>query len=259
LSEQQPQTQPVEDDPFAAPAEDPFAESSEQGAPPSEAPPPAAEAPAEPTPPAEAPPIVDREGAPVQGPLDTAPEDHEPPPQPDPTPDPDAGSQQPAQEAPQPPQEPQAPPPAAPEPPAAEAPQEEPAAPPPPPAPEPTPQPPADPAAQGTPDSNGDGGDEKKSTVRHYVVLYQTGPTTFEVAKLLDADGQPKHAVVVMDGQAYLEARNNEHAYKLAFHILGSPKEGATLWPIPKASYRPRRVQPAPPQPERERLTITAT
>jgi hypothetical protein len=54
----------------------------------------------------------------------------------------------------------------------------------------------------------------------------------------------------------YLVARNNEHAYKLAYHLVGSPQGGATLLPLPKGSWRPRRVAPAPPRPERERLVI---
>jgi len=272
LSEQN--TAPPADDPFAETTADPFADAPAEQVPPPPTPePPTAEAPPPPdAPPATAVeeiPTVDREGAPVApGPLPTTAEDQEPPPAPDPTPDPDAGSQQPQvthadkgleqnadqmapTEAAQAPQAPAEAPAQAPEPPAPPAAQE-------PQVPEaPQTQPPApDPAAStsGEPESNGEG---KKSNTRFYVVLYQTGPDQFTVAKLLDEKGDRKHGVVDVDGKPYLEARNNEHAYKLAFHILGSPKDGVTLWPIPKASYRPRVVKPAPPSPERERLVIS--
>jgi hypothetical protein len=215
--------------------------------------------------PAEEPPIVNREGEPAEPPApadgpdpaaaqppvesaaDTgelnAPADHmaaEPPAAPE--------------EAAQPPEEPQAtpappevaaaPPQAAPEPPAAP----EAAA-----APEQTPAAPAasEPDAEATtPPARG------KGEMRHYKAFYQTGTNAWAEYPLT---GEPPDGVKVVqvEGEAFFEARNNDHATRIAFALLGQPQDGVTVWPVPKGAYKPKRVKPAPPRPERTRLEIS--
>lgn len=116
------------------------------------------------------------------------------------------------------------------------------------------PQAPPAPASSG--DGNGEEAEKPKKQQRYYVLLMQTGPDQFTKIDLRGKDYTKE--IEEEDGTKaiYLEARNNDHAYKLAYHLVGSPRDGATLLPLPKASWRPRRVAPAPPQPERERLVI---
>jgi hypothetical protein len=264
LSEQ-PDTTPTEDDPFAETQADPFADSSTAEAPPQEPPPepsppqpeppapeptpeptpePQPDAPAEPTPePSPDIPQVDREGQPVSsGPLATTEEDASAAAPEEPPAEQPADQMAPVEAV----EQPQAPAEAPPQP-------ETPAA--------PEPQQQAPPAAPDQAPSNGtqaESNSDGPKSIRHYKLLYATGPTSFEVAPLTDGDGKAKEEYVkLIEGEHYLEARNNEHAYKLAFHLMGAPREGVTLWPVPKASYRPRKVSPAPPAPERERLVIS--
>jgi hypothetical protein len=96
-----------------------------------------------------------------------------------------------------------------------------------------------------------------KSPVRHYKVLYQTGPSTWEEADLLKAKSDGNANIVMVDGQPWLAARNNEHATRLSFGVLGRPTQGVTSFPVPKGAWKPRRVKPAPPKPDRERLDIS--
>jgi hypothetical protein len=181
------------------------------------------------------------------GPLDTTPEDQ--------------GIDPAATDDPQPP-EPGAVPAQAPEQSAAQQPAEQPQAPAEAPAqPEAAPEPQAAPQASPAPaqqaaEGDGNGDAKKAKQMRHYVVLMQTGPDQFTKLDLRGKDYTKE--IEEEDGTKaiYLEARNNDHAYKLAYHLVGSPRDGATLLPLPKASWRPRRVAPAPPQPERERLVI---
>lgn len=220
---------PAANDPFGAPAAapaDPFG----GGAPPAEQPPapqPPAAAPVEEAA-EEQPPIVNREGEPVETPA----EDPETPvePQPEPTP------------------EPPAPPAEAEQPAAQEA------------APEPEPEPEASAAAapvaeQRQPDAAG-----KKSPVRYYKVLYQTGSEQWTEAKLPSPD--ENHNIVLRTSKKtgsparWLAARNNEHALRLAFAVLGSPTEGVTVLPIPEGGWKPKRIAPET-QPERVRLAIS--
>jgi outer membrane biosynthesis protein TonB len=234
-------TSVVDEDPFAEPTPDPQPEPAD-------------------APPEQAPPVVDREGQPA--------------PTPDPAPEPVASAEAPAvqePETPQAPQEaPQAPPQtpvAPPEPPATPAPAETPS-PAEPQEPEtevpegsPTPEAPGQTAAEAPdvpeaqPDAQGPRGG--KAQMRYYKVLMQTERDQFTLIKLVNEDGTAKDHVVSVNGELYLEARNNEHAYKLAYHVVGRPSNGARVWPVPKASYRPRMVKPKPPEPERERLSIS--
>lgn len=215
------------DDPFAgaqAPADDPFADS-----------------------PAEAPPVVDREGtrlegdgssaeapaAPVEAPA--APPVEEPPVEPTtPEPQPPATEPEPPAEAPPAPQE---------APGGGEPPQEP-------------------PAATGAEDGEQGGDDQPEpqeaqqaKQLRLYKLLYQTGETTWEETPIPD-----EYVEVVQDekgnSQRFLKARNNDHARKLAWVIHDRPAAGVTILPVPASSWKPKRIKPAPPAPERERLTI---
>lgn len=241
-------------DPFAGTAaagDDPF----EQSAPPADVPP--ADVAVEE---AEAPPIVDKEGARVEG--TGVPSNPHDPPAPPMT---KAARERAAAEAAtgnaQPPVEPQ------------EQPEEE----------QPEPQPPVEPQAasepspepqeapggaeppQEPPAATGAGesgkGDEPEpepvagKQTRLYKLLYQTGATTWEETPIPD-----EYVEVVPDEvhgpQRFLKARNNDHARRLAFHIHERPTAGVTIVPVPASSWKPKRVKPAPPRPERERLEI---
>lgn len=247
-------------DPFATTGDDPFAEPSEAAAPPAPQPP---VSPPEPTPP------VPEPTPPVPEPT--------PPPQPADVPAAPVASEPTAADLePTTPPEPGEPPvvnregePVAPsEPPQA------PAAPPEAPEPTTTPTPAApDASDNGTaPAADADAPEDPnapKKGFRHYVVLYQTGPGQFTVAPLKDKHGKEGMDFIrrltepaEKEGDAdvvnfYLEARNNDHAYRLCFTLFNRPADGVTVLPLPKASWRPRRVAPAPPAPERERLSIS--
>lgn len=198
------------------------------------------------------PPTVNREGAPVEA---AAPPETPVPAVEDPaTPAPaEAPAEAPAAPVEQPP---------APEPPAAPAapapaPAEAPAAP------APAPEQPAAPAAP-APAEEGDQGEappaaeaaaDNDKQIRHYKPMYQTGEKQWTEATL---DNPPEGVTVVtIDGEQFIEARNNEHALRLSYAVIGSPREGASIWPVPRGGYKPKRVKPAAPRPERERLEIS--
>lgn len=106
--------------------------------------------------------------------------------------------------------------------------------------------------------SSQDGGDGNETAAsgkqtRFYKLLYQTGETGWNEADLSSAPADQKK---VIDGEEFLVARNNDHARRLAFNILGRPEAGVTVNPIAKASWKPKRVRVAPPKPDRERLEI---
>jgi hypothetical protein len=187
-------------------------------------PPPAPEPPAE----AEEIPTVNREGEPVAaGPLDTTPEDR--------------GEPEAPAEAPAPPEVPAAP---------QEAP-EQPAAP-------QAATPPAPAPVEG--DAVEPPKDKAEPELRLYKVLYQTGPTTFEVANLDDApntvEREHEHVKGKKKKERFIQARNGEGALRIAFIAVGRPAQGVSLLVIPSGSYKVKPVKPANPQPERERLTI---
>lgn len=93
-----------------------------------------------------------------------------------------------------------------------------------------------------------------KGELRYYKIAYQTGPTSWEFHRL---DSVPEGIdVETVDGERWIRARNNEHALRLGFQVVGSPQEGVTVWPVPKGAYKPKPVRPAPPRPERTRLVI---
>ncbi len=77
---------------------------------------------------------------------------------------------------------------------------------------------------------------------------------TGEEKAKLEADAR---ALESLHKELWFEARNNEHANRLAFAIMGRPKEGAQIFPIPRGAWKPKTVKPAPPAPARERVVIS--
>ncbi len=57
--------------------------------------------------------------------------------------------------------------------------------------------------------------------------------------------------------ELWFEARNNEHANRLGFAIMGRPKDGCQIFPVPRGAWKPKTVKPAPPAPARERVVIS--
>lgn len=101
-------------------------------------------------------------------------------------------------------------------------------------------EPPAPPAAEEP--AEGDGGaqagaqaaTEGKSPMRQYHILYRTGEKEWTEAEW-DVEGTPTRVV---------QARNNEHALRLAFTILGSPEHGVEVLPVPVSGFKPKRLKP---------------
>lgn len=73
------------------------------------------------------------------------------------------------------------------------------------------------------------------SPMRQYHILYQTGPNQWTEAEWA-GDGGGKTKIV--------QARNNDHALRQAFVILGQPKEGVTVLPVPVSGFKPKRLKP---------------
>lgn len=93
-----------------------------------------------------------------------------------------------------------------------------------------------------------------KGELRYYKIAYQTGPSSWEFHTL---DTVPEGVETeIVEGEKWVKARNNEHALRLGYAVLGAPQDGVTVWPVPKGAYKPKRVKPAPPKPERTRLVI---
>jgi hypothetical protein len=96
--------------------------------------------------------------------------------------------------------------------------------------------------------------------LRYYKLLYATGPKTWTEHELkFDKGKEPAGVTIKTDdqGERWMECRNNEHALKVAFAILGNPADGVTIFPCPAGAYKPKRVKPKPPAPERTRLDIS--
>jgi hypothetical protein len=105
------------------------------------------------------------------------------------------------------------------------------------------PEPPAPAPAAEEPGTNGSGAveavgeaEKPKSPMRHYHILYRTGEKEWTEAEW-DADGTPTRVV---------QARNNDHALRLAFTILGSPEHGVEVLPVPVSGFKPKRLKPKP-------------
>lgn len=84
-----------------------------------------------------------------------------------------------------------------------------------------------------------------KSEMRRYRLLYQTGEKGWEEAEW-EEDGKPTRVI---------DARNADHARRLAWPILGRPENGVTVLPIPDSAWKPKRLQ-ARTVPVREALEI---
>ncbi len=134
-----------------------------------------------------------------------------------------------------------------------------------------------------------------KGEMRHYKLLYMSGPDTWTQADLasvpndsgvvvckvtpqkeLDEISEKKGKLQGTDLTAeqraritaeidylerlhkelWFEARNNEHANRLGYTIMDRPQDGAYIFPVPRGAWKPKHVKPAPPQPERERVVI---
>lgn len=94
------------------------------------------------------------------------------------------------------------------------------------------------------------------SPLRKYKILYQTGEDTWSEVKL-DPENSPDGVTVVRDDDTlWVEARNNEHALRIGFVLLGRPDSGAVILPIPHGGFKAKRIRKAAPRPERERLEI---
>lgn len=109
--------------------------------------------------------------------------------------------------------------------------------------------------SQGGSQDGGSGEEEAASgkQTRFYKALYQTADKQWTEVDLSSAPDDQK---TVLDGEVFLVARNNDHARRLLFNILGRPEAGVTVNPIARASWKPKRVRVAPPKPDRERLEI---
>lgn len=133
-----------------------------------------------------------------------------------------------------------------------------------------------------------------KGEMRYYKLLYMSGPDQWTQCDLSKVD--PESGVVVckvapqkelediaekntamkdakgdalaklqsevrsltaLHQELWFEARNNEHANRLGFTIMGRPKDGALIFPVPRGAWKPKNVKPAPPKPERERVVIS--
>jgi hypothetical protein len=128
---------------------------------------------------------------------------------------------------------------------------------------EPSPAPQADAAADADPaptaggDAPQDTSQRGKAEMRYYKLLYLSAErqwTEFELDPT--AEGQTDF-VKLVDGEPWMVARNNDHAKRIGFTILGRPQQGVRLFPVPKGAWKPSTVKPAPPKPERERLEIS--
>lgn len=102
-----------------------------------------------------------------------------------------------------------------------------------------------------------------KGPMRLYKLLYQTAPMTWTEYDL---------ATVQIDGvdirttgeeeegeeiEHWIAARNNDHANRVAFAILGRPTQGVRAFPVPRGAWKPKTIKPVPPKPDREILVIS--
>lgn len=128
---------------------------------------------------------------------------------------------------------------------------------------------PADPAPPASRPPGPRGG---KGEMRHYKLLYVSGNGQLTIADLsqvpddsgitvvkLPKDPNEKESRPVPGDvqELWFEARNNEHANRLGFAIMGRPKDGVHIFAVPRGAWKPRFVKPAPPAPARERVVIS--
>jgi hypothetical protein len=104
--------------------------------------------------------------------------------------------------------------------------------------------------------ASGSGPRGGSSPLRNYKIMYQTGDGQWTEVKL-DPDNTPDGVTVVKkDDSLWVEARNNEHALRIGYVLLGRPENGARILPIPQGGWKAKLVRKAAPRPERERLEI---
>lgn len=75
------------------------------------------------------------------------------------------------------------------------------------------------------------------SKIRQYHILYQTGPGQWTEAEWEGETGGKTKIV---------QARNNEHALRQAFSILGEPEAGVTILTVPASGFKPKRLKRKP-------------
>jgi hypothetical protein len=94
-----------------------------------------------------------------------------------------------------------------------------------------------------------------KGEMRHYKLLYMTAErqwTEFDLSTV-EVEGV---TIVALDDEHWIAARNNDHANRIAFTVLGRPADGVRAFPVPRGAWKPKTIKPAPPKPERESLVI---
>jgi ATP-dependent exoDNAse (exonuclease V) beta subunit len=103
----------------------------------------------------------------------------------------------------------------------------------------------------------------EKGELRLYKLLYQSGPGQWTEADLSKVAADLKQYIGKdpkdkenKDG-LFIKARNNDHARRLAFSIMGRPADGVTVELVARTSWKPVRLAVAPPEPSRERLVIS--
>jgi hypothetical protein len=129
-------------------------------------------------------------------------------------------------------------------------------------------EPPKDATATAAPDPDPDPASApdptpEKGELRLYKLLYQSGPGQWQEADLAKVPADLKQYVgkdpkdtANKDG-LFIKARNNDHARRLAFSIMGRPADGVTVELVARTSWKPVRLAVAPPEPSRERLVIS--
>jgi hypothetical protein len=129
------------------------------------------------------------------------------------------------------------------------------------PAPEPTPAPTPTPEPQSS--GNGSAPEGLKKGDRLYRLLYQTAPKQWtEMDPGSAPEGVRTYTVTDADtveqptGERFFIAKNNDAARRIAWATAGRPAKGVTVVVVPVSSWTPKRLQPAPPRPDRERLEI---
>lgn len=95
-----------------------------------------------------------------------------------------------------------------------------------------------------------------KGEMRFYKLLYLTGESQWTEHKLDPQHPEHGEYIALIDGEPWMKARNNDHAKRIGYTLLGRPKDGVRLFPVPKGAWKPSTVKPAPPKPERESLVI---
>lgn len=122
----------------------------------------------------------------------------------------------------------------------------------------------ADDASESEPETpaSGTGPRGGSSPLRNYKILYETASGQWTEVKL-DPENSPDGVTVVTlkdeekgTEDQWVEARNNDHALRIGYVLLGRPDQGARILPIPHGGWKARLVRKAPPRPERERLEI---